>query len=291
MNRLYNMPLFRPPSEADSLIIQVTLGCSHNKCTFCDMYKSKDFFIKPIDQIKKEIDLFRENTREAKRIFLADGDALIIEFNMLCEILKYIKEKFPECNRISMYGSPKSILLKNSEELKILKSLGVFLIYLGIESGDDELLKFINKGVTSSEILAAGLKVKASKIKLSVTVIAGLGGREFQKGHIVNTGKIISAMCPEYFSILTLMYSKNTEIYKAILEGKFTPLESHEVLEEIREILLNTNVESNVIFRSNHASNYVDLGGNLPKDKNSIIEKIQWTLANKRFISDKYRGL
>ena len=287
----YNMPLYRPPSEAHSLIVQATLGCSHNKCTFCDMYKTKKFIIKPIDQIKKEIDYYRESVKSAPRVFLADGDALIIKFEMLKEIIVYIKEKFPECNRISMYGSPKSILLKSETELKELKNLGVFLIYLGLESGDEDVLKNVNKGVNVREIIDAGIKVKESGIKLSITAIAGLGGKAFSDTHAINTGRAISLIQPEYFSILSLMYNKNTELYKNIENGSFVPLENFEILNEIKKIIQNIDTESNIIFRSNHASNYLSLEGTLPKDKNKIIDKIETALENNLLIPEIYRAL
>lgn len=287
----YNMPLYRPPSEAYSLIVQATLGCSHNKCTFCDMYKTKKFIIKPIEQIKKEIDYYRETIKSAPRVFLADGDALIIEFEMLKEIIVYIKERFPECNRISMYGSPKSILLKSEKELKELKNLGVFLIYLGLESGDDEVLKSVNKGVVVNEIIDAGLKVKAAGIKLSITAIAGLGGKALSNNHAINTGRAVSVIQPEYFSILSLMYNKNTELYKNIENGSFVPLENFEILNEIKKIIQNIDTESNIIFRSNHASNYLSLEGTFPKDKNKIIDEIDKALENNLLIPEMYRAL
>ena len=287
----YNMPLYRPPSEAYSLIVQATLGCSHNKCTFCDMYKTKKFIIKPIEQIKKEIDYYRETVKTASRIFLADGDALIIGFEMLKEIIVYIKERFPECNRISMYGSPKSILLKSEKELKELKNLGVFLIYLGLESGDDEVLKSVNKGVVVNEIIDAGLKVKAAGIKLSITAIAGLGGKALSNNHAINTGRAVSVIQPEYFSILSLMYNKNTELYKNIENGSFVPLENFEILNEIKKIIQNIDTESNIIFRSNHASNYLSLEGTFPKDKNKIIDEIDKALENNLLIPEMYRAL
>lgn len=287
----YNMPLYRPPSEAYSLIVQATLGCSHNKCTFCDMYKTKKFIIKPIEQIKKEIDYYRETVKTASRIFLADGDALIIGFEMLKEIIVYIKERFPECNRISMYGSPKSILLKSEKELKELKNLGVFLIYLGLESGDDEVLKSVNKGVVVKEIIDAGLKVKGAGIKLSITAIAGLGGKALSNNHAINTGRAVSVIQPEYFSILSLMYNKNTELYKNIENGSFVPLENFEILNEIKKIIQNIDTESNIIFRSNHASNYLSLEGTFPKDKNKIIDEIDAALENNLLIPEIYRAL
>lgn len=287
----YNMPLYRPPSEAYSLIVQATLGCSHNKCTFCDMYKTKKFIIKPIEQIKKEIDYYRETIKSAPRVFLADGDALIIEFEMLSEIIVYIKERFPECNRISMYGSPKSILLKSEKELKELKNLGVFLIYLGLESGYDEVLKNVNKGLVVKEIIDAGLKVKGAGIKLSITAIAGLGGKALSNNHAINTGRAVSVIQPEYFSILSLMYNKNTELYKDIEDGSFAPLENFEILNEIKKIIQNIDTESNIIFRSNHASNYLSLEGTFPKDKNKIIDEIDKALENNLLIPEMYRAL
>lgn len=289
----YNMPLFRPPSEANSLIIQATLGCSHNKCTFCNMYKGKKFTIKSFQELKEEIDYIRKNIdwKSVNRIFLADGDSLIIKFSELKKTLNYIKESFPNCKRISMYASPKSIELKTIEELKELKSLGVFMVYLGLESGDDEILRMVKKGATSEEILKCGKKVKESGIKLSVTAIAGLGGLEKTYQHRVNTGKVISEMAPEYFSILTLMYDKNTEIYEEIFNKKFTILENYEVLDEINGIIKNIHSNSPIIFRCNHASNYVMLEGTLPKDKEKILKNISSSLENGEFIKDYSRRL
>lgn len=287
----YHMPLYRPPSEADSLIIQATLGCSHNRCSFCDMYKSKKFIIKPVEQIKNEIDFLRESEKDVKRVFMADGDALIIKFEDLKSILLYIKEVFPECRRVSMYGSPKSILLKSIEELTELKKLGVSLIYLGVESGDDNVLKAVNKGVSSQEIIDASLKVKEAGIKLSVTVIAGLAGKENSEKHAVNTGKLISKISPQYFSILTLMYNKGSEIYKEIVTGRFTTLNGIEVLKEIRLLIENIDSKENIIFRSNHASNYVNLEGVLPKDREKIISHIDYFLREEILISERYRRL
>lgn len=270
----YNMPLYRPPSEAESLIIQVTLGCSHNKCTFCDMYKSKKFKIKSLEQIKFEIDSYRQNYSNVNKIFLADGDALIIKFETLKEILTYLGKKFPECKKITLYGSPSSINLKTLEELKELKNLKLYMVYMGIESGDDAVLVNIKKGNTSEEIKKAGIKIIQSGLKLSVTVIAGLGGKENTENHIINTAKIINNISPTYFSILSLLYNENTEIYEDILNKKFIPLNSMEILEEIKQIICSINTEKEVIFRANHASNYLLLGGILPKDKKEIIKRI-----------------
>lgn len=288
---MYNMPLYRPPSEAYSLIIQVTLGCSHNKCNFCSMYKSKKFTIKPLKEIKKEIDIFRSIYGNAEKIFLADGDALIIPIDTLKEILKYIKEVFPECKRITLYGSPKSILYKTIDELKELKRLGLSMIYMGIESGDDLVLNYINKGVASSELLNAGLKVKESGILLSVTVIAGIGGKDRTIEHSINTGKLISNISPDFLGVLSLMIEENTELYKDISSGKFLVLSDIEVLKEIKNILQNINTKGKIVFRCNHASNYLLLRGDLPKDREQLIREIDNALENRDIRAEVERML
>lgn len=288
---LYDMPLYRPPSEAYSLIIQITLGCSHNKCSFCSMYKSKKFTIKSLEQIKEEIDYFRKQYSNVEKIFLADGDALIIQTEKLKEIFKYIKFKFPECERISLYGSPKSILRKSVEELKEFKELGLYMIYMGIESGDNFVLQSIKKGCNSNELLEAALKVKESNIVLSTTVIAGLGGVEKSKNHAINTGILISKINPDFLGVLTLMLEENTELYEKNKTGQFKLLSDKEILEEIKELVKNIDVKKKCVFRSNHASNYISLKGVLPKDKENLIRDINVSIKNNYFKSENLRGL
>ena len=287
----YDYPLYRPPSEAYSLIIQATLGCSQNKCTFCSMYKSKKFTIKPLEQIKKEIDFFRIYVKKAERIFLADGDALIMPMKILKEIFIYINEKFPEAERISLYGSPKSILLKTPEELLELKNLGLGLIYLGVESGSDKILSSIKKGVSREEIIAAGKKVKKVGIPLSVTAIAGLGGKENSIDHAVKTASLISEINPDYFGVLTLMLEEGTELLEEYKKGNFIPLSSSEILEETKLMIKNINVKEKCIFRSNHASNYVSLKGTLPYEKENILKTIDSALENNEIKSEFLRRL
>jgi radical SAM superfamily enzyme YgiQ (UPF0313 family) len=291
MEFMYDYPLYRPPSEGNSLIIQVTLGCSHNKCSFCNMYKSKKFAIKSVEAIKKDIDFFRKNYAYVEKIFLADGDALILQTNDLAEILTYIKEIFPECNRVTLYGSPKSILLKTNEELKTLKALGLFMIYMGMESGDEEVLKDINKGVNSEELIKAAKRVKESGILLSVTVIAGIGGREKSKSHGINTGEIITKMCPDYLGILTLMIEANTELHYKIKNKEFTVLSDKEILEEIKILIEKINVKESIIFRCNHASNYISLRGTFPKDKDFILKQIDYYRTGNELRSEEERRL
>jgi len=279
---VYNYPLYRPPSEAYSLIIQITLGCSHNKCTFCNMYKGKQFIIKPFDQIKTEIDFFRKQISYIDKIFLADGDALIMKTESLVKILKYINLKFPEVKRISLYASPRSILLKTEEELKQIRELGVSLVYIGLESGDNETLKEIKKGATAEEITEASLKMKKLGFQLSVTVIAGILGNQDSTNHAINTGKVISKIIPEYLGILCLVVHPETDIDIKCKKGEFIEASGDQIMEEIKMIIENINIPKSekIIFRSNHASNYLNLRGNLPEDKEELLEEINYALSN-----------
>lgn len=288
---MYDMPLYRPPSEANSLIIQATLGCSHNKCSFCSMYKGKKFTIKPLEQIKEEILEFRKIYTYVQRIFIADGDALIIPMSDLRELLKFIKNTFKECTRVTMYASPKSIRLKTIDELRELKNLGLEMVYMGIESGSEEILKDINKGATRDEIIQAGKKIKESDIKLSATIISGIGGKEKTNLHAKDTGSIISIIKPDYVGVLSLMIEKNTEIEEKVKNGELEILSSFEILKEIKEILKNINTDEKIIFRSNHASNYVSLKGTLPIDKDRLIEDINWCIENSYIKNEKNRSL
>lgn len=290
-DEVYIEPLYRPPSEALSLIIQITVGCSHNKCTFCGMYKGKKFRVKSMERIKEEIDFFRNNVTYAERIFLADGDALILSFDKLKEIISYVNEKFPERTRISMYASPKAIQLKTVEELKALKEMGVTLLYLGVESGSDKVLKEIKKGVTKAEMIEVGKKIKEAGIELSVTAIAGITEKENSLEHAMETAQVISQINPDYFSILSLILEEGTELFEKCMEGKFIPLTNVEILEEIKDIIKNIEVKENCVFRSNHASNYVALKGTLPQDKENLITTIDTALKNKNMKSEMFRRL
>lgn len=283
--------IYRPPSEAFSLILQVTNGCSHNRCSFCSMYKGVPFRIKSLEEIKAEIDYFRNRTRYVERVFLADGDALIIPTEKLIEILKYIKKVFPECKRVSTYASPKSLELKSEEELKEIKNNGISLLYIGAESGSDEVLRKINKGVTSKELGDLILKARKVGFKTSVTFIAGiLGDKDFRE-NAEATGKFISRCEPDYVGILSLMLEENTTIYQEWLKGNFKEADGIDILKEIKLIIENINVTSNIIFRSNHASNYINLKGNLPEDKKRLIQEIDISLNKHSLKEKKYRLL
>lgn len=283
--------LYRPPSESFSLILQITIGCSHNKCSFCSMYKGVQFHIKPFEQIKAEINYFRSRAKYVNRIFLADGDALIVPTEKLIEILKYIKNIFPECERISTYASPKSLELKSEDELKKIKDNGISLLYIGAESGSDEVLKNINKGVTSKELGDLILKAKKVGFKTSVTFIVGILGEKDFREHAVATGNFISRCEPDYVGILSLMLEENTTIYQEWLKGNFKEADGIDILKEIKLIIENINVTSNIVFRSNHASNYINLKGNLPEDKKRLIQEIDISLNKHSLKEKKYRLL
>lgn len=269
----YEGAVYRPPSEAYSLIIQATIGCSQNKCTFCSMYKDKKFRIRPVEEILKDLLIARKYYKHVKRIFLADGDALIIKMEDLRKILKTIKELFPECERVGVYGSPRSILGKSTKELLELRELGLGIIYLGAESGSDIILKNIKKGVNSAEIIQAGKKVVESGIELSITLISGIGGKELSKEHALESARVMNEINPDYIGLLTLLVIKGTELYDDVQNAKFQLLNPEEVLIETRELVSNLEVD-NCIFRSNHASNYVSLGGTLKEDKNLVLAQI-----------------
>lgn len=270
----YEGALYRPPSEAYSLIVQATIGCSHNRCSFCSMYREKNFRIRMVDEILEDLLEGRVYYPKVKRIFLADGDALIIKTKDLIRILKEIKRLFPECERVGIYGSPRSILGKSREELMELQELGLGIVYLGLESGSDKILEMINKGVSSEEMIQAGKRIVDSNIELSITLISGIGGRKLTREHAIESARVVNEMNPHYVGILTLLLEEGTELYDDHRRGKFKILSPKEVLTETRQFVEGLNVD-NCIFRSNHASNYVPLKGTLNKDKQLILSQIE----------------
>lgn len=288
----YEGAVYRPPSEAYSLIIQATIGCSHNACTFCSMYKAKRFRVREIDEIFADLSEARATYNYVQRIFLADGDALSIDTNILCEILDKIKELFPECGRVGIYASSQGILNKTDDELALLHKKGIGIAYLGAESGSDEILRQINKGVTRQDIINASKKIMQSGIKLSVTFISGIGGKAKTALHATETASLISEIAPHYVGLLTLMLDKNTPLYRQIQKGEFEVLSSYDVLIETKQMLQNINGISGTVFRSNHASNYISLAGNLCEDKAEMLRIIDYAVSNNSIIKpEKYRAL
>ena len=270
----YYGSVYRPPSEAYSLIVQVTYGCSHNTCAFCGMYKEKRFALRPLAEVLEDFRLARQYYRSVGRIFLADGDALIRKVSDLVTILDTIRELFPECERVSSYASPTSLQIRTDEELQLLRDKGLTLLYMGLESGCDDVLKLMRKGHTSAEIVECGQKVKRNGIGLSVTAITGLGGPELMEAHAVDTAKALNAMNPEYIGILTLVVEDGTPLQDWVREGKFHLLTPAQVLQETKLMVENFDSPGSV-FRMNHASNYLSLKGTLNEDKEAMLAQIR----------------
>lgn len=287
----YEGMVYRPPSEARSLIVQVTIGCAHNACTFCTMYKDKKFRIRKKEEVLEDFqsafDTYGDNIQ---RIFLADGDALIVKTADLLDILHFIKEKFPSAERVTSYGTPGDILRKSEEELKSLAKAGLQMVYMGAESGDAVTLKDINKGVTREEVIEAGQKLRRCGIQSSITLISGLGGRARKEEHAIESAKLISAIRPDYVGFLTLMLDESTDIYKKIASGQMELLQPDEVVEEMKLFL--SNVDSpGTVFRANHASNYVILKGNLNEDIDSMLQQLEDVEEAGRYRSERVRSL
>jgi radical SAM superfamily enzyme YgiQ (UPF0313 family) len=274
----YEGMIFRPPSEADSLILQVTVGCSYNRCTFCGAYQGKRFRIKSFEEIKEDID--EVSPYKIRRVFLADGDALSIPQRGLLQILSYLKAKLKGLERVGIYANAKDILRKEAEELKALKDLGLGILYLGLESGDPEILKRIKKNATVDQLIRAGKRVKEAGIQLSVTVILGLGGVESSQGHALETGKVLSEMDPDYVGALSLMIIPGTPIEKEIETGKLVLPTPFGLIQELEMMIANCKF-THCFFASNHASNYLPLRIQLPEQKEEALKRIREILRRK----------
>lgn len=269
----YSGSVYRPPSEAHSLIIQVTVGCSHNKCAFCNMYKDKKFSITPMEQVRDDLRWAREQYSRVERFFLADGDALILPTAQLLEILDDIRSLFPECSRVSTYASPKSILGKTPEDLSALHAAGLDFAYLGLETGNDPLLKKINKGVTVAQQIEAGQKLKAAGLTLSVTAINGLAGSNGDwQAHAVDTAVALNAMHPDFIALLTLRVYTGTPMAEWIASGELVQPTPMELIRETKLFLEHIDCPG-AVFRSNHASNYLVLAGTLNQDRERLLHE------------------
>ncbi len=287
----YEGMVYRPPSEARSLIIQLTIGCARNKCTFCSMYKEKRFRVRKIQEVIEDLhEARRAYGPHIRRIFLADGDALVVKTEELLAVLEEAYRLFPKLQRVTAYGAPLDVLGKTHEELVSLRRAGLFMVYIGAESGDDQVLKAVKKGATAAQIEEACLKLKAAGIQVSVTLISGLGGPERMKEHAMESARLISGIKPEYVSILTLMLEPGTPLYEEHRAGKFRLLNPDEVAEEMLLFLSNVDSEGSV-FRSNHASNYICLGGMLNAERDCMIEQIKRARKAGQYKPEGFRGL
>lgn len=273
----YEGMIIRPPSEAHSILLQVTLGCSHNKCTFCGTFRGKRFNIKADDIIFKDIEFARQNCQRQDRVFICDGDALIVPQKRLVKILERIKDRLPWVQRVGLYANTKSIAMKTDEQLTELCGLGVKIVYMGLESGDDEILKQIKKGADAAKMIKMGKRVKQAGIGLSVTVLNGLGGRKNSVRHALETGRVLSAIDPDFVGALTLMLVPGTELYSLHKKGDFEVITPEEMLEELGLMIGSTHL-TNGLFHANHASNYLPIRAKLPEEKEKTLELIAQAL-------------
>ncbi|MEN8303808.1 MAG: radical SAM protein [Campylobacterota bacterium] len=288
----YDYPLFRPPAEADNLIIQVTLGCSYNNCSFCSMYKTKNYEVRKLEDVYKDIDVVAVVYQDTHKIFLADGDALSLPSEHLLTILKYLQNSFPKLRRVSLYASSQNILSKTQEELKILYENKLNLIYYGIETGSDLILKNITKGVNQHEIIDSLNRASDSGMKISATVILGIGGEKYSKEHIEETAKIINATRVNYLSTLQLGLEEDAKENFHKHFNDFMALDDFQVLQEQKRFLELLHPTNKIIFRSNHASNALHLSGTLPRDKDRLVKKLDHALeiGEDAFIPSLFRG-
>lgn len=283
--------VYRPPSEARSLIVQVTYGCSHNTCAFCSMYKEKKFSIRPLKEILEDFQTARGIYPRVEKIFLADGDALVRKAGELETILDAIGTLFPECERVTCYASPDSVHIRTEEELKTLRAKGLSMVYMGLESGCDDVLTKMRKGHDAAFIIAMGQKVRRAGIALSVTAITGLGGRTMLERHAKETAAAFNAMNPEYIGMLTLMVEPGTPLYGWVEDGSFQLLTQAEVLLETRLLVEGLDSPGSV-FRMNHASNYLALRGTLNGDQGAMLAAIAQAERDASLLRpESWRGL
>ena len=273
----YDAPLYRPPSEAKSLIFQVTLGCSFNECSFCDMYRSKEYSERNWEEVKGEIDMMSKMLPDTTKIFLADGDALNLDTEYMIQIVKYVYEKFPNLERVSCYAMPTNLLKKTPEELDAMKKAGLNMLYLGIETGSDILLKKITKGATAKTIIKSCKKAKDAGFTLSCMVILGIGGSKYSSENARETAKVISQVKPDYVGALTL-YLENgiKDEFLTKFDEEFIRISDSEAINELEELITEINVDGNVVFRANHGSNAYNIAGTFPEDKQAMLDKITW---------------
>ena len=279
--------VYRPPSEAYSLIVQATIGCTHNKCSFCKMFKENRFQTRPTEDIIADFAWARKRYRSVPRIFLADANALCLKTDKLMPILTYIEETFPECERVTIYGRASDVLRKTEDELRQLREHGLTMVYIGAESGSDKVLEMCRKGETRQQLIDAVKRIEKVGIKASVTFISGLAGKDGWEDHAIQTGTMITEMNASYVSLLTLLVDPQAPMYEDIQSGRLKLLTPQEVLAETHLMLENANPEKTCIFRSNHASNYLSLKGDLPQDRDRFLAQIEAAMKNTGMLKDE----
>lgn len=283
----YEGNIIRPPSEANSILLQVTVGCSRNKCTFCGTYRGERFRIKSDAVIDADIAFAAQHCRRQRRVFLCDGDALIIPQKRLMRILKNIAANLPWVTRVGAYANAKSLKMKSAAELQALRAEGLGILYMGLETGDDETLARINKGADADTMVAMGRKARENGFKLSVTVLLGIAGRDRSQIHARETGRVLTAIDPDYVGALSLMLIPGTPLQKDYEAGRFSLIEPAEMLAELRTMIAHTDLSSG-LFHANHASNYLPIRARMPKDKDSTLELIDRALAGRIQLKPEY---
>lgn len=274
----YDTPVYRPPSEADSFILRVTRGCAHNHCTYCNMYRGVKFEKLSDEQIMRQIAIAYSVDREGvRKVFLADGDALVLETERLLKILNTLKKYFPNLEKVASYAAPGDILRKSVDELRQLREAGLQLLYYGMESGDSQTLKDIRKGVNGDQSIEVGKKVKEAGMQLSIMIILGIAGVPGSERHALATAHAINEIKPDYLSALSLMLYRGSELKDQFERGEFQPLPPYGLMEELKMIVehLDLPETENMIFRSNHVSNYIRLAATLPWEKDLLLQDIQ----------------
>lgn len=290
LDRIYEGAVYRPPSEATSLILQATIGCSHNRCTFCVSYLDKRFRVRSPGELEADLRVALRYNRGARRVFLADGDALAAPAGELLEMLGMLRRRLPRLERVGLYGSPMNIRNKSGDELRALREAGLGIVYMGLESGSDAILRFVKKGALSGDMVSAARKLKEAGIALSVIWMLGLGGRERTEEHARETARVLNAMDPEYAAALTLMLVEPAPICREVEAGRLTPLSPRETLEELRRVVLGIELSS-CILRANHASNYAQVRGTLPGEKGEMLRQIDEALRREAFKPEWMRSL
>lgn len=287
----YEGNIIRPPSEANSILLQVTVGCSRNRCTFCGSYRSERFRIKPEEVVRQDIAFAASHCRRQRRLFLCDGDALVIPQPRLVAILREVRAQLPWVTRVGSYANARSIGLKSDAELRELRELGLGILYMGLESGDDATLKAIRKGADAATQTAMGRKAIDAGMKLSVTVILGIAGRSRSAVHARRTAAVLSAIDPDYVGALSLMLIPGTPLYEDWRAGAFELPEPDEMLAELRTLIAETRL-SQGLFHANHASNYLPIKARLPKDRDAVVALIDRALAGGVALKPEFmRGL
>lgn len=284
--------VYRPPSEANSFLLQATIGCSWNHCTYCAMYRDKQYHVRPLDETLTDIAMAgRQYGTQVRKVFVMDGDALAMGLDSWGPILQAIRCTFSKLRRVSCYATALNLLEKTPEELQRLRDLGLELLYIGPESGDDVTLKRIAKGASASDHVEASAKARKAGMKQSVIFLLGAGGVERSTEHALASAQLTTAMDPEFLSTLTLMPIPATPLYKLVESGRFVMPDVEELLQELRVIVAESNT-TNTVFRSNHASNYLPIGGRLPRDRAAILESIDTALHGDSPVrTERFRGL